>query len=80
MQIEEDEAKVKYDKQRLALIENKNVTLSKDLEDTTLTLKELQKEHSEITKYSQELKEQVRILNENLRRETEVLLSRDKEN
>lgn len=56
------------------------MTLSKDLDDTTVTLKDLQKEHSELTKNSQELKEQVRVLNENLRRETEVLLSRDKEN
>jgi hypothetical protein len=39
LQIEEDESKIKFDKQRLAMIENKNVTLAKDLEETTANLK-----------------------------------------
>jgi len=40
----------------------------------------LKREHDITVKENIDLKEQVRVLNENLRRETEVLLSRDREN
>lgn len=56
------------------------MTLSSDLDATTKELRELKKSHDHLVRENQELKEQVRLLNENLRRETEVLLSRDKEN
>ena len=62
------------------MIDNKNKSLERDLHEAQTELRQLRKEHSHLDKESQQLREQVKILNENLRRETEVCLSRDKEN
>ena len=50
LQIEEDEAKIKHERQRLQLIENKNISLCKDLEDTVKELKELKKSSDRMSK------------------------------
>ncbi len=43
-------------------------------------LKRITLENNELFKENRDMKEQIRILNENLKRETEILLSRDREN
>ena len=80
MHVEEEENRVKMDKQRLALTENKNINLEKELNEAQTELKEIKRKHDKLFTANAEMKDQLRVLNENLRRETEVLLSRDKEN
>ena len=80
LQIEEDEQKIKLEKDRISIIENRNVKVLKDFAEMEEEVKKLRKENQQLFKDCHEQKEQLRILNENLRRETEVCMSRDKEN
>lgn len=80
LQIEEDEQKIRLEKERISMIENKNVKLMKEFEVLDNEVKKLRSDNQDMFKTCHEQKEQLRILNENLRRETEVCISRDKEN
>ena len=54
--------------------------MEKDLKESKTELHSLNKEHTRISKEWTDQKEQLRVLNENLRWETEVCIARDKEN
>ena len=79
MQLEEDEQRVKFDKDRLALIQTTNQQLSVELAQLQEESKRLGKENKALAKEGYEMKEQLRVLNENLRRESESGASREKE-
>ena len=79
MQVEEDEQRVKLERDRIALIENNNSTLNKEVTQSRDELKRLLHENTDLFKDNRDMKEQLRVLNDNLRRETELLLSRDRE-
>ena len=57
LQIEEDEAKIKQEKQRIQFIESKNIGLTKELEEMIKEFKELKKVHERVNNEYQELKE-----------------------
>ena len=60
-------------------IETRNVKLLQDFNTLDAEVKKLRTENTELLKQTHEQKEQLRVLNENLRRETEVGVSREKE-
>jgi hypothetical protein len=78
--IEEDEQRVKLEKDRIASIESRNIQMNKDLQELDTEAKKLRKENTDLFKEVHDQKEQLRVLNENLRRETELCHSRDQEN
>ena len=80
VKVEEDEQRVKMERERIQRIENSNISMNKDLETLKGDLKRLTLENNDLFKENRDMKEQLRILNENLKRETEILLSRDREN
>eukprot|EP00347_Sterkiella_histriomuscorum_P022258 403331120 len=79
LQIEEDEQKIKLEKERMAMIENKNVKLIKDFEALDSEVKKLRTDNQEMFRTTHDQKDQLRILNENLRRETEVGMAKEKQ-
>ena len=80
LQLEQDESRVKFERDRIATIENSNQKLTKELNDIKEDMSKMHSENTSLFKENRDMKDQIRILNENLRRETEQLLSRDREN
>ena len=78
--ITEDEHRVAQEKERIAITENRNKSLEMEYAQTCEELKLLKKKHEKTHGEFIEMQQQMRILNENLRRETEVCMSREKEN
>jgi len=68
------------DKDRLALAENKNAQNEKELESTREELRTLRTEHMKFARENADFKEQLRILNENLKRESQLAHSKESEN
>jgi hypothetical protein len=80
LQVEEDEHRVHLERDRIAKIENNNISMSKELTQAREELNKLIHENTNLFKENRDMKDQLRVLNDNLRRETEQLLSRDREN
>lgn len=78
--LEEEEQRVKTDKERLAFIENRNKKLETTAKEVEDELRSVKKKYDKVHAEYVEIQQQVKILNENLRRESELCLSRDKEN
>ena len=79
LQLEQDESRVKVEQTRIASIENSNRSLTGELDKLKEELSQIQRENTSLFKDNRDMKEQLRVLNENIRRETEQLLSRDRE-
>ncbi len=73
MALEEDEQRVKNEKERAQLIERTSAAQTGDLKELREERVVLKKENQVFFKDNSEMKEQLRVLNENLKRTTEVL-------
>ena len=78
--VDEDEHRISLEKERLARAETRCQAAEKELEELRRDQKELSTEHVRAVKELAENKEQLKVLNENLRRQTELSLSREREN
>jgi len=79
LEIEQSEHQIQIDKDRIALMETRNKHLEGASLKTEKELKEVRHELEKVTADYRELQQQIKILNENLRRESEVGLSKEKE-
>ena len=67
------------EKERLLRIETRCQAAEKELEELRADHKNLNKDHLRNTREYQDSKEQLRVLNENLKRQTDLSESRDRE-
>ena len=77
--MDEDEHRITMEKERLLRIETRCQGAEKELEELRNDYKTLNKEHLRITREYQDSKEQLRVLNENLKRLSELGESRERE-
>ena len=78
--MEEDEARVKHERDRIAMVQSANKELAGELAMLKAEGHTLSKQNQELFKENRDMKDQLRTLNENLRRETDQLVGRDREN
>mmetsp|Transcript_42573 Transcript_42573/g.31167 ORF Transcript_42573/g.31167 Transcript_42573/m.31167 type:complete len:111 (+) Transcript_42573:320-652(+) len=78
--IEEDEHRIKYSKDQLAMIESRNKVLEGGWGEREQELRDTRLKADKLLEEQREMQQQLRILNENLRRESEVAASKEKEN
>jgi hypothetical protein len=57
MQLEEDEQKLKYEKERMALIENKNIHMVRELSEVQEELKKVTKDYQQYFKENHDLRD-----------------------
>ena len=79
LNVEEDENRVRMQQDRLMESEKRNETVMKEIENMRKELDELRKENNKYQKENLDQKDQVRVLNENLKREAEISRSRESE-
>lgn len=77
--VDEDEHKIGLEKERLLRIETRCQAAEKELEELRGESKTLNKDHVRLLRDYQDSKEQLKVLNENLKRQTEVGESRERE-
>ena len=80
LQVEEDEARVRNERDRIAMVQNANKEMMAELQKLKTEVHTLSKDNQELFKENRDMKDQLKTLNENLRRETEQLIARDREN
>ena len=68
------------EKDRLARAENRNGQVEKELDEIKTDYRDTQKIEQRLTKENTEMKDQLRIANENLSKQLEVGTARDREN
>ena len=77
--VEEDENRVRMQQERLTESEKRNATILQEIGDLRKELDELRKENNRYQRENLDQKEQIRTLNDNLKRETEISKSREAE-
>lgn len=77
--VEEDESRVKLANERLRDSENRNSSILKEIETMRSELSELRTLNNKLNRENLDFKEQVRILNENFKRESDIARSRESE-
>ena len=77
--VDEEEHRIQMEKERLLRIETRCQGAEKELEEIRKEHKTLNKEHLRISREYHDSKEQLRVLNENLKRQTDLGESRERE-
>lgn len=77
--VEEDENRIKLGRERLDDSEKRNAVILQEIGDMRKELDDLRKENNKFQKENLDFKEQVRTLNDNLKRETEISKAREAE-
>jgi chromosome segregation ATPase len=77
--VEEDENRIKLGRERLNDSEKRNAVILQEIGDLRKELDELRKENNRYQKDNLDSKEQIRTLNDNLKRETEISKAREAE-
>ena len=77
--VEEDENRVKLQQDRLKESEKRNQLIMTEIENQRKELDELRKENNKFQKENLDQKDQIRTLNDNLKRESEISKSREAE-
>ena len=77
--VDEEEHRIALEKERLLRIETRCQGAEKELEELRAEHKTLNKDHLRLTREHQDSKEQLRVLNENLKRQTDLGESRERE-
>ena len=76
---DEDEHRINLEKERLLRVETRCQAAEKELEDLRIDYKKMMDEHVRVNRENGDVKEQLRILNENLKRQTELSVARERE-
>lgn len=79
MSVEEDENRIKISTERLQESEKRNAAILKEIDSMRKELDELRVQNSKYQKENLEFKDQIRVLNENLKRESEISRARESE-
>jgi chromosome segregation ATPase len=79
LHVEEDENRVKMQQDRLSDAEKRNKVILDEIEAQRKELDSLRRDNNKYTKETLEQKEQIRTLNENLKREADVSKNRESE-
>jgi hypothetical protein len=79
LNVEEDENRVKLMQERLAEAEKRNHSILTEIQALRNDTDELRKENNKYQKENLDNKDQIRVLNENLKREAEISRSRESE-
>jgi len=77
--VEEDEQRVRLQKDRLDDSEKRNAQILKEIDSMRTELDELRRQNNVYQRTDLEQKESLRVLNENLKRENEIAKSRESE-
>jgi predicted nucleic acid-binding Zn-ribbon protein len=77
--IDEEEHRIQMEKERLLRIETRCQGAEKELEELRAEYKTVSKDHLRMTREYQDAKDQLRVLNENLKRQTDVGECRERE-
>lgn len=79
LHVEEDENRVKMQQDRLSDAEKRNKVILDEIEAMRKELDALRRDNNKLAKETLEQKEQIRVLNENLKREADVSKNRESE-
>ena len=79
LNVEEDESRVKLAQERLRESEQRNAQILGEISNMRTELDEMRRENNKYQKENLEFKDQVRTLNENLKRESEISRARESE-
>ncbi len=71
---------MRLERDRIAQIQTANENLTKEINTLKAECQKLHTQNTEFFKENRDMRDQLKTLNENLRRETEQLLVRDREN
>ena len=77
--IDSDEHRINLEKERLLRIETRCQAAEKELETLRVDYKKITDEHVRVHREAGDAKEQLRILNENLKRQTELSIAHERE-
>ena len=77
--VDEDEHKIGMERERLMRIETRCQTAEKELEELRKDHKEISTNHIKMSRDNGDYKDQLRTLNENLKRQTDVAVVRERE-
>lgn len=76
---DEDEHRITLEKERLMRIETRCQAAEKELEELRTDYKKIMDDHVRVNRENGDCKEQLRIINENLKRQTELSVARERE-
>ena len=79
MAVDEEEHKISLEKERLMRIETRCQAAEKEVEELRIDHKNLTTENVKMNRECSDYKDQLRTLNENLKRQTEVSVVRERE-
>ena len=76
--MDEDEHRISLEKERLLRVETRCQAAEKELEDLRIDYKKIMDDHVRVNRENGDCKEQLRIINENLKRQTELSVARER--
>ena len=79
MGVEEDESRVRMATDRLKDSEKRNASILKEIDSMRTEMDEMRQQNNKFTRENVDQKDQIRVLNENLKRETEISRARESE-
>ena len=79
LSLEEDESRIKLANERVRDSEQRNATILKEIDQMRSELDELRKQNNKFQKENLDQKDQIRVLNENFKRESEIARARESE-
>ena len=79
MGVEEDEGRVRMATDRLKDSEKRNASILKEIDSMRSEMDEMRQQNNKFTRENVDQKDQIRVLNENLKRETEISRARESE-
>lgn len=77
--VEEDESRIKLGNERLRDSEKRNATILKEIDEMRAELDQLRQANNKFQKENLDQKDQIRVLNENFKRESEIARARESE-
>ena len=72
MAVDEDEHRITMEKERLIRAEQRNQTVEKELDEMKVDYKDLNQVEKRISKENIEMKENIKVMNSNLKKQMEI--------